>query len=347
MYVLSAVDAVSPAVQRTKAFLFTRNRFGTYLKLCLVAVVTEGLGGNSNFSSNWSRSSSHHQQAFAPMAWSPVVIAAGIAMFLLAMLLFGFLAYLVTRLRFAYFHCLSHHRREIRPGWHLYRSQAGRFFWLSVVVGICFMAVVLVLALPFIAGFVALYRTVQAGGHPDFATVFALILPLIPLVVLLVVLALALDVVLRDLMLPHMALENATAGQAWSGAWARIRAEKGQFFVFGLLRIFLPVVAAIGLFIVLIIPGLLFFGVVILLEAGIHAALTNATTAATAVGVFLEIVIGVFAAAVALLVGVGCGGPISTAIREYALLFYGGRYQPLGDLLMPPPPPVASAPAVI
>jgi hypothetical protein len=30
------------------------------------------------------------------------------------------------------------------------------------------------------------------------------------------------------------------------------------------------------------------------------------------------------------------GGPLSTAAREYALLFYGGRYQALGDLLSPP-----------
>jgi len=32
------------------------------------------------------------------------------------------------------------------------------------------------------------------------------------------------------------------------------------------------------------------------------------------------------------------GGPLSTGVREYALIFYGGRYQVLGDALYPPPP---------
>jgi hypothetical protein len=38
---------------------------------------------------------------------------------------------------------------------------------------------------------------------------------------------------------------------------------------------------------------------------------------------------------------------LSTGIREYALIFYGGRYKALGDILYPQPPPfVGSAPEV-
>jgi hypothetical protein len=39
-----------------------------------------------------------------------------------------------------------------------------------------------------------------------------------------------------------------------------------------------------------------------------------------------------------MLVGIAVGGPVSTAMREYALVFYGGRYQRLGEILYPPPP---------
>jgi hypothetical protein len=35
---------------------------------------------------------------------------------------------------------------------------------------------------------------------------------------------------------------------------------------------------------------------------------------------------------------------VSTAVREYALLFYGGRYQALGDILYPPTPAAIGAP---
>jgi hypothetical protein len=38
------------------------------------------------------------------------------------------------------------------------------------------------------------------------------------------------------------------------------------------------------------------------------------------------------------------GGPIGIAVRNYALLFYGGRYEVLGDLLSPPPPIIDTAP---
>jgi hypothetical protein len=40
-------------------------------------------------------------------------------------------------------------------------------------------------------------------------------------------------------------------------------------------------------------------------------------------------------------VGVCLGGPLSTGLREYALIFYGGRYQALGNILYPPPAAIA------
>lgn len=39
-----------------------------------------------------------------------------------------------------------------------------------------------------------------------------------------------------------------------------------------------------------------------------------------------------------LLLILGVFGPLSTAIRQYALVFYGARYQRLGEILYPPPP---------
>ena len=54
---ISAVDAVSLAIQRTKEFLFRPFTWGTYLKLGLVAIITEGLGSNINSSSHSNASS--------------------------------------------------------------------------------------------------------------------------------------------------------------------------------------------------------------------------------------------------------------------------------------------------
>ena len=274
----------------------------------------------------------------SPLHIPPLWIAGFIVGFLLIVALSLALFYLITRLRFAYFHCLIHNSREIRPGWHLYRAQAGRFFRMNIVVGLCFLLTILVILMPFATGIGRFAREVHAGMRPDVGAILALVLPMIPIMILFILAAFVGDIILRDFMLPHYALDNATAGQAWAAAWARIRSQKGPFFVYTLLRIVLPIIGAIVLFAILLVPGLIYIAIVAMVEVGIHATLGAAATP-------LMLLIGLISALIALFVGICCGGPLSTATREYALIFYGGRYQPLGDLLFPPVPATASGTA--
>jgi hypothetical protein len=341
MRVLSAADAVSPAIQRTKEFLFRPFNWGTYLKLGLVAIVTEGLGSNLRSSSHNAPASGHGPMIYSPLHLSQE-LAAAIAAVALAMILVCWVFYLVTRLRFAFFHCLIHNTKEIRPGWYLYGDRAMRFFWLNVVVGLCYLLVVVLVALPFAGGFLRLIRETPPGGHPDFGLLLSLVLPLIPIIILFVLAAIVTDVVLRDWMLPHYALDDATAGEAWSRVWAAFEAEKRQFLVYALLRLVLPTIAMIGLFVLLLIPGLMLAGSLAAVEFGLHSTFANATGASSVVGILLEVFFGVLAFGFALLASVCLGGPLSTGLREYALIFYGGRYQALGNILYPPPAPPPS-----
>ncbi|HEV2487668.1 MAG TPA: hypothetical protein VGT08_19265 [Terracidiphilus sp.] len=339
MRAISAPDAVSLAIQRTREFLFTQFTWGTYLKLGLVAIITEGLGSNFNFSSHRNVPSGHGPMINSPFHLAPEWIAAIVAAVLVGIVLSIIVFYLVTRLRFAYFHCLIHNTKEIRPGWWIYRTQAMRFFWLNLVLGLCFLLVVVLVAIPFAEGFWRLFQETQHGGHLDVGLLLSLVLPLIPIVLVLVLAAVVIDLILRDCMLPHIALHDATAGEAWSQVWARVKAEKRQFLVYALLRVALPIVAAVGLFMVLMIPGLMVAGSVAAIEFGIHSTFADATGASALVGTLLEVFFGVLAFGFALLAGICIGGPVSTGIREYALIFYGGRYQELGDILYPPPSP--------
>jgi hypothetical protein len=84
----------------------------------------------------------------------------------------------------------------------------------------------------------------------------ALILPLIPIILLLVLAGVLADLILRDWMLPHFALDNATAGEAWARCGRASRPRRDSFFVYALLRVILPSIAMIGLFMVLLLPGL-------------------------------------------------------------------------------------------
>ncbi len=355
MRAISAADAITPAVERTKAFLFRPFSWGTFLKLGLVALVTEGLGSNFRSSSSPSRGGGGgggSSLGRGPTIHSlsdiqPLWIAEGVAMLMLLFVFAAAVYYLITRLRFAFFHCLVHNTKEIRPGWELYKEQASRFFWLNMAIGACFLLLVGLISIPFVAGFWRLIRDVPPGGHPNIGMMLGLILPLVPIILLLVVAGISLDIILRDFMLPHYALEDASAGEAWSSVWARITTEKGQFFAYALLRLILPTIAGIAIFMILLIPGLVLAGAVAGMELGIHSAFANSTGSASVAGIMLQVFFGLVAFGFFLLASICLGGPLSTGTREYAILFYGGRYQVLGDLLYPQPLPPSGLPAGI
>jgi len=339
MRALSAADAISPAINRTREFLFAPPfRWTTFLKLCLVAAITEGIGTNLRSQANQPHSAGTPGDVI--FHFTPVMIAAIVATSLLVIFVVLVIAYLVTRLRFAYFHCLVTNTRLIRPGWEFYRPQANRFFQMNIVVGLCFLLMVGLMVSPFIPGFVRFFQGIQASGRPDVGLLLSLALPLIPIFLLIVVVGIGLDIVLRDWMLPHYALDDATAGQAWAAVWERVTVEKASFVAYVVLRIVLPIIAFIGLFLILLIPSLVLLGSVGAAEYAIRTAFASASGAVSAIGILLEIFIGVLALGFAIVIGISIGGPISTAVREYALMFYGSRYQKLGEVIFPPAPPL-------
>ena len=338
MQVLSAAQAVSPAIERTRRLLFQPFRWGTFLKLCAVAVFTEGFGGNFNFSQPRG-SSSHSGTVSAPFTLSPLWIAI-IAGVVVLSLLIGFLVlYLITRLRFALFHCLVYQSKEIRPGWRLYREPANRFFLLNLAVGLIFLCCVVAAAAPFVVGIIRVVQASRAGAQLNLALLLSLALPLVAVALVVALAAVVIDIVLRDLMLPHYALEDATAREAWVAVRAHVTAEKGSFVLYAVLRVLLPIVAMMGLVMLAAIPLLIVFGILALCFAGLHPVFADATAGMASLRLALEILFGAIAAVIGLLAAISFGGPLCLWVRNFALLFYGGRYPILGNVLVPPPPP--------
>jgi hypothetical protein len=344
---MSAGDAVSPAINRTKQFLFHPFKWSTFLKLATVAVITEGTSGNFNFSSHGS--SRHASASGASLqslsgGWIAFIILAAVITIPACIYLF----YLVTRLRFAFFHCLVGNIKEIRPGWYLYRSQSLRFFKLSLIVALAFLALVALAVLPFA---LFLFRRLPSAGSDapfDFHILFALFLPFLAVCLLLALVAVLIEITLHDFFMPHYALQNASAGEAWTAVGARFAAERGQFFLYCFLRLALPIAAVIGLTIVSIIPIAIVAGILATVGFGFHNMLAGATGILAALRVLLESIPVLIGICVAFVVVVSLGGPVATWTRNYALHFYGGRYPALGDLLYPPaplaPPGVPGAP---
>jgi len=356
MIVFSATQALTPAIERTRRLLFSPFRWGTFLKLCAVAVFTEGFGGNFSFS-NHTPAAPHPPAGSSPSLstapdLSPFHLSPGwialIAAIVLASLVIGFLLfYLITRLRFSLFHCLAYQVRELRPGWNLYREQANRFFWFNVVVALGFLLLIALTVLPFVFGFIRMYQASRAGAHFDVPLFLSLFFPLLALLIVIALLAVSIDILLRDFMLPHFALEDASAGTAWTAVRTRIAAEKGSFFLYAVLRILLPIAALIALVMVLAIPMLILFGIFAAIFAGFHLLFGPASDM---LRIVLEVLLGLAAVAAGLFLALCFGGPLSLWVRNFALIFYGGRYPLLGDVLFPPPPPplfdAGDAPAV-
>ncbi|HWE87194.1 MAG TPA: hypothetical protein VG267_19765 [Terracidiphilus sp.] len=343
MQFLTAAEAISPALNRTVSLLFRPFRWGTYLKLCAVAVITEGMSGNIHTPKSGVANHAPHISNGMPSGFPgeliPLLIMGGLLALVVGIVVF----YLVVRLRFALFECLVHQTHEIKPGWRRYRDHAWRFFMFSIVVGILFLVVVAAALAPFASPIIHFIHQSQAEGRVDFGRVFLFALQLAPVLLCLGLAGFLLDVVMRDFMLPHFALENASAGEAWGAVWNRVAAEKGAFFLYVVLRVVLPILAMIGMFILLAIPLFIVFGIL-----GVFIALMHASAAGgTPIGIFFEVMAGLIAFVLGVLITISLGGPLSIAVRNYALVFYGARYQVLGDALYPPmaPPAIAPAPA--
>jgi MFS family permease len=338
MKVLTASQAISPAIDRTRRILFQPFLWRDYLKLAAVACITEGFTANSNLNFSHHHSSSPSVDT-GTIFHLPNEVIALIALAVVAGLAIGIVVcYLVTRLRFAFFHCLVSQTREIVPGWRLYREQAWRFFTFSLLLGLVMLCIFAAVLIPFGFMLFDLFRGMPAGAHPDWPHLIGLLLLFIPVMLLLCFVAWVVKVVLHDFMLPHVALDNASIGEAWNAALSRVEVEKGRFFVYLLLRLLLPLLAMMALFLVLAIPLVIVFGILALATGGFNWMLADATGWEAVIRIAGDVFFGVVALGIGLFVGFSLGGPIATWIRNFALVFYGGRYQALGDLLDPPPP---------
>jgi len=105
----------------------------------------------------------------------------------------------------------------------------------------------------------------------------------------------------------------------------------------------LPLAALIGLLIVVGIPFFIVFGVLSMSAAGFLRMLEDSTPLGMAFHLIFEIFLGVILIGFGLIAEFGLGGPVATWVRNYALLYYGGRYKALGDVLSSTPTPAAES----
>jgi len=345
---LSAVQAISPAIERTKQYLFRPFRLGRFLKLTLVAVLTEGGMASCNFNSHipsgttgGADSPLHRLPPFhVPQmhgAALPVVIAVVAALVLIVIPVAILISYLLIRLRFSYFDCVLRMQDRIAPVWSRYHHQAMRYLGMSLCVGLAFGAAIAAIGYGVYEHFKPLFLSLWSDDRPPFTAFLPLIGTVFLLVLLLALLGALVDIALGSFVLPHMALEDASIADALGDVWSDIEVEPAQYLFFILMRFLLTVVASIIGVIALLIPFLILGGIGVLLVLLLKGA-------SMGLAVLFGVPAGILLLGLFILAFIGISGTIGTFRRNYALLFYGGRYPLLGDILQPPMPPTPLPP---
>lgn len=347
---ISAVDAIAPAFRRTRSILAAPFRLGFFLKICFFVALAESGFVSASFSypveavnllAHGRLNAVHGGSSFLADGMGAMAggISLMIALLILVLAAVGLaagcvLAYLFCRLRFTVLDLAIYREGSIGRAWRKYGRQAWRYFGLSILVGLVWLLVAAAILGPFIPALLRIARSMDAA-NPDPFAMLGLLFPLIGAVLLLSLLGVLVDALIRDFLLPPMAVEDAPLEEALRRFFGLLREDFGSVALYLLLRFVVSFALSVALGILFLVPvailGLLAFAVGTVLY---HALWTGGAQ-------FFVVAYAVAAAAIVLLLyflGVVAVFGVNGFFKQcYAVIFFGSRYPALGDLLEPPP----------
>jgi hypothetical protein len=340
MQILSALDAISPAIARTKLVLFTPFRKGRTWKLAATGYVTlMGTFFLPYFLLGF---------FFIPMA-RQAGGSSGVAILVsacsAATLIYVVVFYLCSRLRFAFFDVVLNRGEFVAPAWRKYGPQSFKWTAFKVVLGTLSMAVVAVPLAAWVRHMIPIFTAMQVkpGQQQDtspevMAAIFTMYGAFF-LMYFVVGLFWFVSSLLSDFIVPSLALEDTTLGEAFRRLGKLIRREPGQFTLYAAMKL---VLALVGYMAQMLAFYIVFFVVVVILGlVGIMFgymlhALGVSTTALTVLGICVAVPVYFFLFFYVMFMAIGT---VMTFLEAYTLYFLGGRYPMLGELLDGSTPP--------
>jgi hypothetical protein len=314
----SAAEAIGPSLEHAKQWLFLHSNWKTYLKLATVASLAGVFSATFNYRSQNRRFGGMHgqQTVQSPLHWGAVALVPLILAFIVAGLI---LFYVSIRMKFVLVNALATRRREIRPIWDLYASATWQWIGLTVALGL----VVLALLVPVFLAF----------RHAELGTAGAGLQIVLSFLAILVMAVVAW--ILRDFVLPVMALEGASIGGGWDRAMSTLRAEPGEFFLYFLLKVILTFVLLFARIFTILIAGALAAIPFVIVGAVPFFFLRHAGLIGISLCILFACILTLFYLVVAICLAFAISGPISAFFTSWSLYFYGGRYPLLGEMLEP------------
>jgi len=347
MRILSATEAISPAIARTKLILFKPFRLGRTWKLAATGYLS---GSASTF-----LPLPLVYLAFIPIVWHDHPAGSGAAIICSAvavmMGIYIFIFYLCSRLRFAFFDIVLNRGEFVAPAWRKYGSQSRKWTLFKIALGTFLFVLLAIPLIPLIRHFFVVFDKTQPFNGQDPSPAFAAALFTIYGTLFLVYIVIGLfalaNSLLSDFVVPSLALEDTSLAEAFRRAGRLVRNEPGAVFVYALMKAVVFLVGGMAsaiffyifLFVVVLVASILGFVGYFILHL-LHVPREVMVGLAIAVGFLLyisTIFYGTFFAS----------GTLYTLTESYALYFLGGRYPLLGDLLdrsTPPSEPMTPPP---
>lgn len=340
---ITAVDSITPALEHTKQQLFKRFRIGQWTKLAFVGLLAGELGSNGCNRSNFhfpfpgTVPETGLPHSLAELGIDPALLAAFLTAAIVASLAVGIiLMYVSSVMRFVLFDSIIARECHIRWSWSRRLSPGWRYFvWklLYVVLAAAFIAVTFGIPL---AVAVAKGWLKQPGDHVP-QLVLSGIVPVLLLLALAVVTAVVLTL-MKDFVVPQMALENIDATEAWRRLWQMMQAEPGSYVAYIVMKIVLAIVVAILIGIATLVVGL--FLVVPTAALSILAIITGKSAGLTwnAETITLAVVVGTIVLGIFLYIVSLISVPAIVFFPAYSMYFFAGRYPRLAAVLYPAAP---------
>jgi hypothetical protein len=349
---LSGLDAISPAIQRTKKQLFVPFRLKHWMRLAVVCLLTGeitgggggglGSGSNFNFPTHPGRGGMEFLPSDLPFHLSPDILVWALLGMAVLVLLALVMIYISSVYRFILFHAVLYDRCDLGEGWRRWQRQGSSYFLWQIGFGLASLAaIVIVIGAPIFAAW-------RAGlfSNPDrhFAVLLLGGLGLFGLFAMMIVLIAVASLFAKDFVVPVMAMENQGVLEGWRRVLPMLGQEKGAYAFYVMMKILLAIGSAIvfGLIDFLVILALLIplgvAGIVLFFVAkGAGMSWNPFTIGAVAVGG--AAVLFVLILAIALV-----STPAMVFFQAYSMHFFGSRYEPLSNALAPPAPPSGAPP---
>jgi len=350
---LSALDAFAPAMARVRAMLFKPFRLGTWLKMGFIGLLGGGVAtfhSNTNFGNSYRFPANRRfpDDPFAEIlrALHSIHIADYIHVILIALAIGVTISliflYLFCRFRFVLFDSVITTQPAVGRGWRLYASQANHYFgfWLVFRL-VSFGVFALIIGVPLWNA----YKSGALSGDGSLIVLLKLVASIALVAILASIVFGIISTLMKDFIMPIMALDNFALADAWSALWRVIASEPGAWAGYLGMKLVLTIGAGIALaiaFLIALLPAIVVIGIPtgLLVAVGVFALKGGAV----AWGAAICLIAAVLAATALCCIYMVLTAPISVFFASYAFYFFGGRYPKLGALLWPQPVPPTPVP---